>query len=203
MRMIEFLVEEPSAEAALHVLARKIVNGRARIKIINFGSKYALLQKLEDRLRGYARRLAAGDDLRIVVLVDRDADDCTKLKQTLEEAAKRAGLITKSAAAAGSSFTVVTRIAVEELESWFLGDPEALRATFSRLPQINNKAAPFRNPENGGSWEALHRFLKRYGYYQGSYPKIEAARRIAENMTPSANRAPSFSVFWQGIETFL
>jgi hypothetical protein len=97
----------------------------------------------------------------------------------------------------------VTRIAIEELESWFLGDPDALRKTFPQLPEIRLAASPFRNPENGGSWEALHRFLKRHGYYPGTYPKIEAARRIAENMATSANRTSSFRVFREGLEACL
>lgn len=203
MRRIEVLVEEPSAEAALQVLLPRIVQGRARIKIINLGSKYALLKKLEERLRGYADRLKGGENLRVLVLVDRDQDDCTALKAQMERAARAAGLVTKSAAHGGSPFTVVTRIAIEELESWFLGDPDALRKTFPRLPEIRLAASPFRNPENGGSWEALHRFLKRHGYYPGTYPKIEAARRIAENMATSANRTSSFRVFREGLEACL
>jgi hypothetical protein len=203
MRRIEVLVEEPSAEAALQVLLPRIVQGHARIKIINLGSKYALLKKLEGRLRGYADRLQDGENLRVLVLVDRDQDDCTALKAQMERAARVAGLVTKSAARGGSPFTVVTRIAIEELESWFLGDPDALRKTFPRLPQINLDASPFRNPENGGSWEALHKFLKKHGYYPGTYPKIEAARRIATNMTTSANKTSSFRAFREGLEACL
>lgn len=203
MRRIEALVEEPSAEAVLKVLLPRIVKGRATFKIINLGSKHALLKKLASRLRGYATRLSEGEDLRIVVLVDRDQDDCLALKAALERAARDAGLTTKSAATGTQPFTVVTRIAIEELESWFLGDPAALRATFPRLPEINLRTAPFRNPENGGSWEALHRYLKKHGYYPGTFPKIDAARRIAAHLNPGTNRARSFNVFCEGLAACL
>lgn len=200
MRCIHFLVEEPSAEAALRNLLPRLLANRARFIIINLGSKQALLKKLVPRLRAYADLIQAGEDLRVVVLVDRDNDNCAQLKDRLEQAASDGGLVTKRSAKAGKPFHIVTRIAVEELESWFLGDPDALRATFPRLPSINTKTAPFRNPENGGSWEALHRFLRKHGYYPGTYQKIDAARRIAANLSPDANRTPSFGAFCRGIE---
>jgi hypothetical protein len=199
MRRVELLVEEPSAEAALRELLPRNPAATARFKIINLGSKHALLTKLERRLRAYADRIRQGEDVRVVVLVDRDQDDCHALKAALERTARAAGLITRSAAGHRAAFDVVTRIAVEELESWFLGDPQALRAAFPNLPPINLRTAPFRNPENGGSWEALHRFLRRHGYYPGTYQKIDAARRIARHLDPTANRARSFTVFCDGL----
>jgi hypothetical protein len=89
------------------------------------------------------------------------------------------------------------------LESWFIGDPAALRQAFTSLPRIDERSGIFRTPDNGGTWEALHRFLKRHGIYKSSYPKIDAARRIAPNLDLQANRSPSFRVFVQGVEALL
>ncbi|WP_419606265.1 DUF4276 family protein [Thiolapillus sp.] len=50
----------------------------------------------------------------------------------------------------------------------------------------------FSNPDNGGTWERLHHFLKRNGIYRNSFPKIDAARRIAKHMNPEKNRSRSF-----------
>lgn len=97
-------------------------------------------------------------------------------------------------------FHVVNRIAVEELESWFIGDPAALRRAFTSLPTIDADRGIFRNPDNGGTWEGLHRFLKKHGIYKSSYPKIDAARRIAPKLDIQSNRSRSFQVFVQGIE---
>lgn len=200
---IEFLVEEQSAEEALKHLLPGLIGQRARWKLINLGSKYKLLKVISKRLAAYRRRIEQGEDLRIVVLVDRDNDECEALKGQLEGAARDAGLTTKSAPSADGRFWVVNRIVIEELESWFIGDPVALRAAFSRLPRIDANKGIFRNPDNGGSWEALHRFLKKHGIYKSSYPKIDAARRIAPKLDVHANRSRSFQVFVQGVEALL
>ncbi|RCK79656.1 MAG: hypothetical protein OZSIB_4128 [Candidatus Ozemobacter sibiricus] len=203
MIQIVFLVEEPSAEEALRRLLPKLLRGRARWKLINLGSKNKLLKNLPDRLAGYRDRIARGEPLRIVVLVDRDADDCVSLKHRLEAMAREAGLATKTRPDGQGRFFVVNRIAVEELESWFVGDPAALRQAFRGLPAIDASKGIFRHPDNGGSWEALHRFLKKHGIYQSRYPKIEAARRIAPHLDLLGNRSRSFQVFMQGLEALL
>ena len=200
---IEFLVEEPSAEEALRHLLPRLIARRAQWKLINLGSKYKLLNALPQRLAAYRRRIDEGEDLRVVVLVDRDNDDCKVLKRQLEGAAQDASLTTKSAPDAYGRFLVVNRIVIEELESWFIGDPAALRQAFTSLPKVDATKGIFRNPDNGGSWETLHRFLKRHGIYKSAYPKIDAARRIAPNLVVQANRSRSFQVFIRGVEGLL
>lgn len=205
MRTLEVLVEDPSTEQALKPLLAKIIAGRAQYAIRNFNSKPKLLHNLPARLAGYKQRIDAGEDLRILVLVDCDDDSCTTLKQQMEAMATSKGLVTKTRAARSQIFHVVTRIAIEELEAWFLGDPLALRQAFTSLPAINPRTGIFRNPDNvpGGSWEALHRFLKRHGIYRNSYPKIEAAQRIGAKLDPARNQSRSFQVFVQGVEALL
>lgn len=200
---LDVLVEEPSAEQALRVLLPKLVGGRARTKVITFPGKGGMLKALESRLNGYRTRVERGEDVRVLVLVDRDTDDCVELKSRLERAAAAAGLATKSNPAPDNRFRVVNRVVIEELESWFVGDPAALRKAFARLPAIDERRGLFRNPENGGSWKALHRFLRNYGIYKGTYPKIEAARRIATHMDIDRNRAQSFRHFVSGVHAIL
>ncbi len=200
---IEILVEEQSAEEALRHLLPKLLEGRVPAKVINLGSKHKLLHALPGRLAAYAKRIAAGEILRVAVLVDRDNDDCEALKARLEQAAASAGLTTKSAACSEQTFTVLNRIVVEELESWFIGDPAALRKAFSSLPRIAPDTGIFRNPDNGGSWEALHRYLKKHGIYKNSFLKIDAARRIAPHLDLQQNRSRSFRVFVAGMEALL
>jgi hypothetical protein len=203
MIQLEVLVEEASAEEALRHWLPRLLQGRARAKVINLGSKYKLLKVLEDRLRAYRARIDNGENLRVMVLVDRDEDDCVQLKAKLEQAAAAAELPTKSQPDGHDRFRVVNRIVIEELESWFIGDPAALRRAFTSLPAINEKSSIFRNPDNGGSWEALHRFLKRHGIYRKSFPKIDAARRIAPHMNLAQNRSASFRQFIAGVEAIL
>jgi hypothetical protein len=195
------IVEEPSAEKALRHLLPKIVGRKTKFKIINMRGKGRLLRKLPAGLKAYRERIRREKDLRILVLVDRDADDCKKLKQRLESAARDAGLPTKTRPAGDGYFLVVNRIVVEELESWFIGDTAALRKAFPRLS--DKFPANFATPDNGGTGERLHRFLRKQGIYRQHYAKIEAADKIAAHMDPQCNRSRSFQHFRRAVESLL
>ena len=198
MSRLEVLVEEPSAEAALRHILPTLVPPTVRWKIVNFRGKSKLLKELEPRLRAYRVRVEQGEDVRILVLVDRDDDDCLVLKRRLDAAATQARLSTRRRPDVAGRFRVANRVVVKELESWFLGDPAALRAAFPSLPATNPRSAVFRSPEKGG-WKTLHRLLREHGIYRGRYPKIDAARRIASRMNVNANRSASFRQFRAGI----
>lgn len=195
-------VEEPSMKEALdNLLLSLLPLYRVDIRIIDHGSKKALLANVPDRLRGYAKW--ADPALRVIVLVDRDEDDCRALKANLEGAALVAGLTTKTAPGRLGEFQVVNRIVIEELEAWFLGDIEALADSYPGVPPTLARKAAFRDPDaiRGGTWEALSRVLKAAGHYGGSdrLPKIEVARRVSSKMVPSRNRSHSFKVFVAGL----
>jgi hypothetical protein len=199
-------VEEPSMEAALAALLPPLIGDRpVAFKIIQHGSKSELLKNLPTRLRGYAR--GQDQSLRILVLVDRDDDDCRELKRQLEAAAQGAGLATKSTPDPVGAFRVVNRIVVEELEAWFFGDVAAVCAAYDRVPPTLASRQGFRDPDAvvGGTWEALHRILRRAGHYDRveTLPKIEVARRIASKMDPARNRSKSFGAFVSGLDALL
>jgi len=191
---IEFLLEEPSTEAVLQVLIPKMMQGDVSFACHVMGGKKTLLKELPTRLRGYTSWLPS--NWRIVVLVDRDEEDCKRLKARLEKICQTAGLISKTAAGTEQSAQVINRIVVEELEAWFLGDVTALRQAYPRLPDISQKAA-FRNPDRirGGTWETLERLLQKAGYYKGGLPKIELAKTITPHMEPACNTSKSFQTF--------
>lgn len=195
---IEFLLEEPSAEAFLEGFLPKILPEGTTWTLIKFQGKMDLLANLEKRLKGYAAWLP--EDWRIVVLVDEDREDCLKLKSKLETAAKAAGLPTKSSPKKGA-FIVLSRIVVEELEAWFLGDVEGLRVAYPGVPASLGNRENFRDPDGvaGGTWEALERVLQKAGHFTGGLSKIELARTMAQHMEPSRNRSRSFQCFLEGM----
>ena len=176
-------VEEPSMAAALESLLPKII-GALSFQIIQF----------QYRLRGYRWM---PENWAILVLVDRDDDDCVALKTTLEQAATTAGFVTKTCANKGQSFQVINRIVVEELESWFFGDWTATRKAYPRLPETVPQKEQFRNPDaiSGGTWEALERLLQRAGYFATGLRKVECARAIAGSMDAENNTSHSFALF--------
>lgn len=190
---VEVMVEEPSMEAALRALLPSVL-GATTFEIYPFQCKDELLGRLPDRLRGYASWLP--DDHRVVVVVDRDDDDCRKLKRKLEAMAAAAGLVTRSNAE-GDRYAVVNRLAIEELEAWYFGDWEAVRSAYPRLPATIPARAGYRDPDAvaGGTWEAFERILQKAGYFQGGLRKLEAARTIAPLMDPARNTSRSFQLF--------
>ena len=153
-----------------------------------------LLRKLENRLSGYSRWLPA--ESRIIVLVDRDSDDCRELKNELERAAANAGLLTRSRARDGA-WRVVNRIVIEELEAWYFGNWEAVRSAYPRVQPGIPRQAGYRDPDaiRGGTWEAFERILQRDGHFRNGLRKVEVARTIAPLIDPADNSSRSFQVF--------
>jgi hypothetical protein len=187
---LEVIVEEASMAAALRVLLPKLL-GATGWAIHEHTSKQDLLKKLPNRLLGYSKWLS--NDSRILVIVDRDDDDCEKLKDRLEKIALEAGLRTRSQPGP-SGYVVINRIAIEELEAWFFGDWDAVLAAYPKVdPNVPAKAS-FRAPDEikGGTWEAFERVLQEVGYFRTGLRKVEAARTVAEHMEPARNSSPSF-----------
>ena len=180
-------------EEALRVLLPRVM-GDLSFQVYPDQGKADLLQRLPDRLKGYAAWLP--DDYRIVVVVDRDDDDCTELKQQLEQIASNAGLRSRSQAG-GQPYQVVNRLAIEELEAWYFGDWNAVRSAYPNVPATIPGKAKYRDPDEimGGTWEAFERVLQRAGYFQTGLRKIEAARAVAENWQPQDNHSRSFQAF--------
>jgi hypothetical protein len=131
---VEFLLEEPSAEAALKNLAPRLLPNETTFAFHVFNGKPDLLKNVAPRLRAYRHWIP--HDWRIVVMVDEDRQDCRGLKTRLEEAATQCGFETKTSAR-GACFKVLNRIAVEGMEAWFFGDGEAVRSAY---PRISRKA---------------------------------------------------------------
>ena len=192
------LVEEPSMEIFLQAVLPRLLPEDTTFEIHAFQGKPDLLSKLEDRLRGYGRWIPA--HWRIVVLVDRDNDDCRVLKARLERIAADSGLMTRSQRQ-GQDRQITNRIVIEELEAWYFGDWDAVCSAYPRLNRGLPRQARYRDPDDvrGGTWEAFERILKRQGYFTTGLRKSEAAQAIAPHIRPDRNRSRSFQVFVEAV----
>jgi hypothetical protein len=174
-------------------------------RIINHRSKQRLLTEVPQRLQGYSN-IPREYRPYVLVLVDRDGDDCKLLKSSLENAAAACGLVTRSVAGDGP-IDIVNRIVVEELEAWHFGDMTALAEEFPGVPANLTRKAQFRDPDAiaGGTHEALLRELKRAGHFKDneSLPKIETARRMAARVNPERCRSRSFQSFCEGLRALV
>ncbi|WP_339384763.1 DUF4276 family protein [Tychonema sp. LEGE 06208] len=192
-------MEEASLESALTQILPKILPSTVTYKIHAFRGKTDLLAKLPNRLKGYQAWLPP--DRKIVVLIDKDREDCLKLKQQLEIMAISSGLITKSSCQKDKLFQVLNRIVVEELEAWFFGDVEAICQAYPKVSPNLATQKKYREPDaiKGGTWEALERVLRKAGYHQGGLEKYKASSEISKYMNPELNRSTSFQAFYRGL----
>lgn len=188
-RHFEILVEEASMEAALRPIVPRIVKD-VTFNIYPYQGKSDLLKKLPGRLQGYRAWLP--EDWWILVIMDRDDQSCTELKQSMETAAIGAGFRTRTQGP--PNVQVINRLAIEELEAWFFGDWNAVRTAYPKLNANVPTRQGFRDPDAiaGGTWEALEKLLNKSGYFKTGLRKIEAARAIASHMDPQMNRSRSF-----------
>ncbi len=180
-------------EAFLRGLLPRLLPRDRTFEVHPFQGKNDLLDKLESRLRAYARWLP--EDWRIVVVVDRDDDDCQNVKQHMEKIAAKAGLTTRSRSP--TRWQLVNRIVVEELEAWYFGDWEAVRAAYPKVSANVPQQYRYRNPDaiSGGTWEAFERILQKHGYFKGGLPKIDVARVLGQLLEPDRCRSKSFAYF--------
>lgn len=197
---LELLVEESSMEQFLRALLPRLLPAGRTFEVHAFQGKPDLLGKLEARLRAYSTWLPA--DWRVIVVVDRDNEDCLALKSRLEATARRAGLRTPSLDSA-EPWQIVIRIAIEELEAWYFGCWDAVHRAYPRVSPTVPRGAAYRDPDAiaGGTWETFERVMQRHRYFPGGLRKLEAARAIGEHVVdPGASRSTSFRHFWHAIE---
>ncbi len=189
---VEILVEEPSAAVAIEILLRRLGSPSQQTteRIVSFRGKDRMLQRLEPTLRSIAR---TGQASAVILLIDQDSENCLELKGRICSIAERAGI-------PSASTSVRIRIAVVELESWFLGDPLAIRSAYPAVTAGDvrtlqrSMADDVRDPSG---W--LQKKLNRRRHYEGRMPKVEVARNIATylNLEPDHNTSRSFRLFLQ------
>jgi hypothetical protein len=201
---IDFLLEEPSTAVFLANVLPQLLSPKHTFKTVPFGGKKNMLDNLPARLRAYSKGLAS---VRIVVLVDQHNQDCHELKRFLEKAARKAGLVSKSAAGTSGHFLILNRIVVKQLESWLLGDSQALRKAYPRVHIDPSRKKGLRDPDaiSGDAAAALLRVLKDAGYHPrlSRLPKGGVAELISAHMRLEGNRSRSFQVFIDGLREMI
>lgn len=150
-----------------------------------------LLDQLPAKLRGYGKSLA-GMDCLVVVLIDADDEDCKDLKTRLLRLYDE--LESKPP-------SVLFRIAVEETESWFLADREAMKAGF---PSVRFNKIPDVAPDSiVGAWERLAEALGRKPANCSGADKVEWASLIAPHLQLDNARSPSLRALINGLSKHL
>jgi hypothetical protein len=180
--MIVVFTEEASMNAALEALIRKqfpeLMLGVDWF-LIDFNGKSDLEKNFPHRMK----RWSYGDPL-FVILRDNDGGDCEELKKRLGQAA----------AAVGKPFKI--RVVCQELESWFLGDHQAVEAAYPGC-KFSNDTAKYRDPDR------LTNASQELSKLTGDESKIQRASIIAPHLDPPRNVSRSFQVFFTTLRQHL
>ena len=178
MSQIVFLLEERSMKVLLDGLLPRLFPNLAFLCIPHEG-KQDLDQSVPRKLRAWRT-----PGVHFVVLRDNDSDDCLAIKERL------VGLC-----ATGGRDDTLVRIACQELEAWYIGEPDALVDAFGNesLRRIGAKAL-YRDPDSVVRPSA--EIVKLIPEFQ----KIAGARRMAPRISKERNRSRSFHAFISGLE---
>lgn len=159
-------------------------------------AKRILLDNVPRLLRGYAKSLV-GIPAAVIIVLDLDAKDEQRFRAEL-------GSVIESSA---PDLSVAVFFAIEEMEAWLLGDPEALLSAFPMARR--NVLQGYEQDAICGTWELLadaiyaggSRALKAEGWPASGIVKCAWSSAIAPFMDLDANRSPSFCAFRDGIRT--
>ncbi|GAB6056897.1 DUF4276 family protein [Desulfonatronum parangueonense] len=179
MMTLVFLLEEPSAEAMLKGLLPNVLPSGLAVEYKIYEGKYDLDANLPRVLRTWKR-----PDSFFVVLRDQDASDCRKLKKNLLELCGRTG-----------SPNVLIRIACRELESFYLGDLNAVEKGLDiRGLGAMQQKRKFRNPD-----QIVKPSLELFKLTKGRYQKVSGSVAIGKHLQPQHNHSKSFNVLIAGL----
>ncbi|MBF0285504.1 MAG: DUF4276 family protein [Magnetococcales bacterium] len=179
-----FLLEEPSMKEVLDgVLHRLGLPSEVTFQCVPHQGKQDLERSIPNKLRGWND---PDHDIRFVVLRDNDGHPrCAELKQRLAKLCSDNGRP-----------DALIRLACQEMESWLLGDPNAIAVGFedqTLVKKIGNKAK-FRDPDH------LLKPSEELKALILGYQKRSGARKIAPYLDPDLNRSRSFQVFVNGLQ---
>lgn len=170
MSRIVFLLEERSMKVLLEgFLPRAFPD--LHFLCIQHDGKQDLEKSIPRKLRAWKE-----PGVRFVVVRDNDSGDCRRLKDRLAELCS----------GAGREDTLV-RIACQELEAWYFGDPDALADAFGKesLRTIGNRARYRRSDSITNPSREIVRIIPEF-------QKVSGARRIAPHLSEARNQSPSF-----------
>jgi len=178
MSRIVFLLEEYSMKVLLDGLLPRIFPDLPFLCVPHEG-KQDLEKSVPKKLRAWRE-----PGVIFVVIRDNDGGDCHDVKHRLVTMCQD-----------GGREDTLVRIACQELEAWYLGEPAALATAFKneRLRDLGGRAR-YRDPD------AVVRPSAEVETLVPEFQKVSGARRMAMHLTRDGNCSRSFQVLVEGID---
>ena len=179
MITIVFFLEGPSEKEMLEGLLPKILPLDTCVRYIIFQGKQDLEKNLVRRLRNWQM-----PDSVFVVLRDQDSGDCYEIKKKISDLSRMSG-----------KDKILVRIACRELESFYLGDLQAVEHGLGiKGLYAKQKSRKYKVPDKlGNPFGELSRMTG------GLYQKVSGSRAIGQFLDPDRNCSNSFKVLVSGI----
>jgi hypothetical protein len=177
MNRVVFLLEEFSMKVLLDAMLPRVAPGLHFLCVAHEGRR-DLEKSIPVKLKNWRE-----PGVRFIIVRDNDGGDCSALKQRLR------------ALSAVLQPDAIMRIACQELEAWYLGDPEALAAAFGdqSLAGIADRARS-RDPDAVAEpAQALTRLVP-------AFQKVAGARAMAATLAPEPTRSRSFRSFMEAVK---
>ena len=172
--MIVLLTEEPSMKECLEILIPRLwsnsIPGKDWI-VLSFQGKSDLEKSIPRKMRSWNY-----GNPHFIILRDNDSGDCFAMKRRLRDIAQRGN----------RPFHV--RMVCQELESWLLGDFDAIKRAYPHMAAVRNRPK-FRDPD------ALINPSQQLDSLVDERTKIGRAKNISQHFDLNANRSKSFNVF--------
>ena len=179
--MIVLLTEEPSMKECLETIIPKLWPSSMRGTdwlVLSFQGKNDLERSIPQKMKTWNY-----GNPHFIILRDNDGGDCSVLKQKLCDIANQFP----------KPFHV--RIVCQELESWLLGDLEAIRRAYPKAT-VREKAK-FRKPDK------LTNASQELGRLINVHAKIDRAKNISQSFDFTKNKSESFHVFINTLEQLI
>ncbi|MDE2654307.1 MAG: DUF4276 family protein [Gemmatimonadota bacterium] len=176
-----FLLEEYSMKALLDGLLPRLFPHLLFLCVPHDG-KSDLEKSIPRKLRAWRE-----PGVRFVVVRDNDRGDCLALKDRLVDLC--------SVRPQGD---VMIRIVCQELEAWYIGEPDALAEAFEKESLRRKVGARSRFGQPDTVPYPARELAKLIPRFQ----KVSGARLLADHLTRERNRSPSFHAMMDGIERF-
>jgi hypothetical protein len=162
----------------LDVLLPRILPENVSFLVHPHQGKGDLEKALQDTVPSISKKPGA----KILIICDQDKEDCKSLKnKLLEKIFNRC------------KCDYFVRIVCRELESWFLGDLEAVEKAYPR-----SKAQQYANKKELREVDSVQKpsqsLLKKIPELSGkeTLPKLEVSKKVAKHMNIDSNKSSSF-----------
>ena len=165
----------------LMIILQKLIPQHYTYQFVSHNGKRALRKSIPIKTRGWKE-----PDVQFIIIHDKDSADCIMLKSEIMN------LVHESR----RSDTLI-RIVCTELESWFLGDLDAVEKGYNINLSGYKTRAKFRNPDSVTN--AKQELKKLVSVYQ----PISGSKTIAQFMDITKNKSHSFNIFIHGIEKLI